>query len=81
MLTEIELLDFLKYLTTSQPAPKLDEILITQTHIELQRLGWTLKQASEHLIKTYGKQGCLLLTYEELHEFLKYLQSHPDPLG
>ncbi len=82
LLTEIELLDFLKYLTTSQPAPKLDdEILIAQTHIELRRLGWTLKQASEHLIKTYGKQGCLLLTYEESHEFLKYLQSQPDPLG
>ncbi|MEH2072779.1 MAG: hypothetical protein V7K47_32285 [Nostoc sp.] len=38
LLTEVELLDFVQYLT-SQPASISDEILIGQTHIELQRLG------------------------------------------
>ncbi|MEH2248827.1 hypothetical protein [Nostoc sp.] len=55
--------------------------VIAKTDVELQRLGWTPEQGREHLIKTYGKRGRTLLTEEELHGFLKYLQSEPDPLA
>ncbi|WP_180267626.1 hypothetical protein [Nostoc linckia] len=55
--------------------------VIAKTDVELQRLGWTPEQGREHLIKTYGKRGRTLLTEEELHGFLQYLQSQPDPLA
>ncbi|MDZ8259721.1 hypothetical protein [Nostoc sp. ChiQUE01b] len=55
--------------------------VIAKTDVELQRLGWTPEQGREHLIETYGKRGRTLLTEEELHGFLKYLQSQPDPLA
>ncbi|MCC5647265.1 hypothetical protein LC607_31010 [Nostoc sp. CHAB 5824] len=55
--------------------------VIAKTDVELQRLGWTPEQGREHLIKTYGKRGRTLLTEEELHGFLKFLQSEPDPLA
>jgi hypothetical protein len=55
--------------------------VIAKTDVELQRLGWTPEQGREHLIQTYGKRGRTLLTEEELHGFLKYLQSQPDPLA
>ena len=55
--------------------------VIAKTDVELQRLGWTPEQGREHLIDTYGKRGRTLLTEEELHGFLKYLQSQPDPLA
>jgi hypothetical protein len=55
--------------------------VIAKTDVELQRLGWTPEQGREHLIKTYGKRGRTLLTEEELHSFLQYLQSQPDPIA
>ncbi|MEA5601385.1 hypothetical protein [Nostoc sp. UHCC 0252] len=55
--------------------------VIAKTDVELQRLGWTPEQGREHLIKTYGKRGRTLLTEEELHGFLKFLQSEPDPIA
>ncbi|MDZ8184289.1 MAG: hypothetical protein RMX96_05420 [Nostoc sp. ChiSLP02] len=55
--------------------------VIAKTDVELQRLGWTPEQGREHLITTYGKRGRTLLTEEELHGFLKYLQSQPDPIA
>ncbi|MEH2158602.1 hypothetical protein [Nostoc sp.] len=55
--------------------------VIAKTDVELQRLGWTPEQGREHLVKTYGKRGRTLLTEEELHGFLKYLQSEPDPIA
>ncbi|WP_392531346.1 hypothetical protein [Nostoc sp. C117] len=55
--------------------------VIAKTDVELQRLGWTPEQGREHLIQTYNKRGRTLLTEEELHGFLKYLQSQPDPLA
>ncbi|WP_445631009.1 hypothetical protein [Nostoc sp. DSM 114167] len=81
LLTEAELLDFRKYLASlaSQPTPADLSDVIAKTDVEIQRLGWTPEQGREHLIKTYGKRGRTLLTEEELHEFLKYLQSQPDP--
>ncbi|MEJ6484422.1 hypothetical protein N0Y54_24425 [Nostoc punctiforme UO1] len=116
LLTQEELLDFLRYLE-SHPIPEdnselyeeyeefqnlsiyseeSDNIItkmypvhllypadffevLTQTDAEMQRLGLTVEWGREHLIKTYGKRGRTLLTEEELHGFLKYLQSQPDP--
>lgn len=55
--------------------------VIAKTDVELQRLGWTPEQGREYLIKTYGKRGRTLLTEDELHSFLKYLESLPDPIA
>ncbi|MEH1875214.1 hypothetical protein [Nostoc sp.] len=55
--------------------------VIAKTDVELQRLGWTPEQGREHLIETYGKRGRTLLSEEQLHGFLKYLQSQPDPIA
>ncbi|MBW4614340.1 MAG: hypothetical protein KME21_13915 [Desmonostoc vinosum HA7617-LM4] len=63
----------------SEPVDLSD--VIAKTDVELQRLGWTPEQGREHLIKTYGKRGRTLLTEEELHGFLQYLQSQPDPVA
>lgn len=63
----------------SEPVDLSD--VIAKTDVELQRLGWTPEQGREHLIQTYGKRGRTLLTEEELHGFLKYLESQPDPLA
>ncbi|MDZ8064993.1 MAG: hypothetical protein RMY64_05040 [Nostoc sp. DedQUE08] len=83
LLTEAELLDFRQYLASlaSQPTPADLSDVIAKTDVEIQRLGWTPEQGREHLIETYGKRGRTLLTEEELHGFLKYLQSQPDPIA
>ncbi|MCC5603330.1 hypothetical protein [Nostoc favosum] len=62
---------FVVYFATCQTSSKTD--------VEIERLGWTPEQGREHLIKTYGKRSRSLLTDDELHEFLQYLQSQPDP--
>ncbi|MEH1831931.1 MAG: hypothetical protein V7L29_07620 [Nostoc sp.] len=49
--------------------------VIAQIDIEMQLRGWTTVQGREYLKKTYGKRSRFLLTEEELHEFLHYLQS------
>lgn len=64
---------------TRMSSEDLSQIL-DKTDVEMQRLGWTTEQGREHLIKTYGKRGRFLLTEVELLDFLKYLQSQPDPL-
>jgi hypothetical protein len=61
----------------TQPADLSD--LIANIDFAMHCLGWTPEQGREHLIETYGKRGRTLLTEEELHGFLKYLQSQPDP--
>ncbi|MDZ8134611.1 MAG: hypothetical protein RM049_04820 [Nostoc sp. DedQUE04] len=83
LLTEAELLDFWQYLASlaSQSTPADLSDVIAKTDVEIQRLGWTPEQGREHLIETYGKRGRTLLTEEELHGFLKYLQSQPDPIA
>ncbi|MFN6513329.1 MAG: hypothetical protein RMY29_002355 [Nostoc sp. CreGUA01] len=77
--------DTVPQISTSKRKKKAEPVdlsdVIAKTDVELQRLGWTPDQGREHLIKTYGKRGRTLLTEEELHGFLKYLQSQPDPLA
>lgn len=57
------------------------EIEFTNTiyHInaEMQRVGWTVQQGREHLIKTYGKRSRSQLNDEQLLEFLNHLKSLP----
>ncbi len=83
LLTEAELLDFRQYLAflASQATPADLSDVIAKTDVEIQRLSWTPEQGREHLIKVYGKRGRTLLTEEELHGFLKYLQSQPNPIA
>ncbi|MCF2149803.1 hypothetical protein IQ276_025925 [Desmonostoc muscorum LEGE 12446] len=42
-------------------------------------LGWTQAQGREHLMKYYGKRSRLLLTEEELDNFLLFLQLTDTP--
>jgi hypothetical protein len=50
------------------------ENLMTKTEAEMQRLGWSVEKGREHLVRYYGKRSRLLLTEEELDNFLLYLQ-------
>ncbi|MEH2287159.1 hypothetical protein [Nostoc sp.] len=47
---------------------------MNKTDTEMQRLGWTVDQGREHLQKYYGVRSRLLLTEDELDNFLLYLQ-------
>ncbi|MEH2280650.1 MAG: hypothetical protein V7K90_04795 [Nostoc sp.] len=53
--------------------------LMTKIDAEIQRLGWAIPEAREHLIKCYGKRSRLMLTEEELDNFLLYLQLTDTP--
>ncbi|MBH8555127.1 hypothetical protein I8751_22810 [Nostocaceae cyanobacterium CENA357] len=55
--------------------------VIAKTDVQIERLGWTKDQGREYLKKTYGKLGRSLLSEEELLDFLRYLESQPDPLA
>ncbi|MHC5862039.1 hypothetical protein [Nostoc sp.] len=64
---------------TEKPTyPNFDN-LINQTDTEMQRLGWTKAQGREHLMKYYGVRSRLLLTEDELDNFLLYLQLTDSP--
>ncbi|MBD2519951.1 hypothetical protein H6G93_34420 [Nostoc sp. FACHB-973] len=64
---------------TKEPTyPNFSE-LINKTDAEMQRLGWTQAQGREHLMKYYGKRSRLLLTQEELDNFLLFLQLTDTP--
>ncbi|MBH8578038.1 hypothetical protein I8752_34865 [Nostocaceae cyanobacterium CENA369] len=55
--------------------------ILAKTDVQIERLGWTKDQGKEHLKKTYGKLGRSLLSEEELLDFLRYLESQPDPVA
>ncbi|NMG10681.1 hypothetical protein [Brasilonema sp. UFV-L1] len=61
----------------SEPVDQSDDI--AKIGVEMQRLGWTTEQGRDYLIKTYNKRSRHLLTDEELHDFLRYLESQPTP--
>ncbi len=64
---------------TEKPTyPNFDN-LINQTDAQMQRLGWTKAQGREHLEKFYGVRSRLLLTEDELDNFLLYLQLTDTP--
>ncbi|MEH2139912.1 hypothetical protein [Nostoc sp.] len=58
---------------TIEPYPNFRN-LINQTDAQMQRLGWTVDQGREHLVRYYGVRSRSLLTEEELDDFLLYLQ-------
>jgi hypothetical protein len=66
-------------MTNKLTYPNFDN-LINQTDEEMQRLGWTKIQGRECLMKFYGVRSRLLLTQEELDDFLLYLQLCDSPV-
>ncbi|WP_442949740.1 hypothetical protein [Nostoc sp.] len=66
-------------MTDKKPEGERIEDLMNQTDAEMQRLGWTTEQGREHLVKYYGKRSRLLLTEEELDNFLLFLQLTDTP--
>lgn len=61
------------------PNPDDFSDLIARTNVQIKRLGWTKKQGSDHLLRTYGKKTRNDLTKEELGDFLEYLEAQPNP--
>jgi hypothetical protein len=51
-----------------------------KTDIEIQRLSWTKDQGREFLMSRYGKRSRIHLTDEQLLEFLRYLETLPNPI-
>ncbi|MGL5832566.1 MAG: hypothetical protein ACRC1Z_04945 [Waterburya sp.] len=51
-----------------------------KTDIEIKRLSWTKDQGREFLMSHYGKKSRLHLTDEQLLEFLRYLETLPNPV-
>ncbi len=50
-----------------------------QTDLQIKRLGWTREDGRNFLQTRYGKRSRLHLDDEQLLEFLRYLESLPDP--
>jgi hypothetical protein len=55
----------------------LDDLssLISQTDLEMERIGWTKRQGRNHLKRTYQKDTRSELNTEELLDFLHYLKA------
>ncbi len=51
--------------------------LISQIGVEIDRIGWSKRQGSTYLQKTYGKKTRSELTDDELEDFLTYLNTQP----
>jgi hypothetical protein len=65
--------------TTEDTSPDDFSDLIARTNVQIKRLGWTKKQGSDHLFRTYGKKTRNDLKKEELEDFLQYLEAQPNP--
>lgn len=61
--------------TNNSPEDLSNEL--TQTKVEMERLGWTNDQGREYLMRTFGKKSRHQLTTSELRQFLLFLQSQP----
>ncbi len=46
--------------------------------VEMKRLGWSLEQGREYLLRTYNKRSRQQLNATEITEFLNYLKSLPN---
>jgi hypothetical protein len=53
--------------------------VVAKTDIQMYRLGWNPEKFRDYLVKTYGKRSRVLLTEEELLDFLRYLEAQPTP--
>jgi hypothetical protein len=54
--------------------------LISQIGVEIDRIGWSKRQGSTYLQKTYGKKTRSELTDDELEDFLTYLNTQPSAI-
>lgn len=63
----------------SNPLAPHEDPRIEQIDQEMLRLGWSRAQGRDFLVETYGKRSRLVLTNEELQEFLEHLQKLPTP--
>ncbi len=63
---------------SAAPAASRDlSSLISQIGVEIDRIGWSKRQGSTYLQKTYGKKTRGELTDDELEDFLHYLSTQP----
>ncbi|MBW4578944.1 MAG: hypothetical protein KME42_05125 [Tildeniella nuda ZEHNDER 1965/U140] len=62
---------------TSGSASRDLSSLISQIGVEIDRIGWSKRQGSTYLQKTYGKKTRSELTDDELEDFLTYLNTQP----
>lgn len=62
---------------TSSSASRDLSSLISQIGVEIDRIGWSKRQGSTYLQKTYGKKTRSELTDDELEDFLTYLNTQP----
>lgn len=54
---------------------------MVKINIQMQLLGWRIKDGRDYLKTVYGKRSRHVLTDKELSDFLKYLESQPTPLN
>ncbi|MEH1781744.1 MAG: hypothetical protein V7L26_22060 [Nostoc sp.] len=64
---------------TNEPTYPNFRDLMNKTDTEMQRLGWTKDQGRKFLEESYGVRSRLLLTEDELDNFLLYLQLTDSP--
>jgi hypothetical protein len=63
---------------TEPPEPPMDlSDLISQTDVQMQRVGWNQDKGKEYLMKNFRKTSRQQLTAKELHQFLSHLKSLP----
>ncbi len=51
--------------------------IISQTDVEMMRLGWDARQGRAYLKQVFNKESRQQLTVQELQQFLSYLQQQP----
>ena len=66
-------------ISEEQEAMDFNEIK-QKTDIEIRRLNWTKDKGREFLMSRYGKKSRLHLKDEQLLEFLRYLETLPNPV-
>ncbi len=63
---------------TEPPESPMDlSDLISQTAVQMQRVGWNQDKGKEYLMKNFRKTSRQQLTAKELHQFLSHLKSLP----
>ena len=53
--------------------------LIRQIDAQMERIGWTVERGRQHLLNRYGVRSRLLLSDEQVFEFLAFLETQPTP--
>ena len=53
--------------------------LIRQIDAQMERIGWTVERGRRHLLNNYGVRSRLLLSDEQVFEFLAFLKTQPTP--